>query len=128
MARPCSRARAGAHRIAAARAGHSTIPGRPGRDGLRHPSPELAELLDAVGERESEGHAVVWRICIAPVRHALDTGYDAEQLLDHLTAVARGGQLPQPLEYLIKGCRAHPWADVEFSRPFAAFAPRTRPC
>ncbi|GGO78137.1 helicase-associated domain-containing protein [Nonomuraea cavernae] len=65
------------------------------------PEAGLAALLNAVGARESEGHAVVWRISPASVRHALDAGHDAEDLVRRLRAVAQG-DLPQPLEYLIK--------------------------
>lgn len=66
------------------------------------PSLELAELLSAVGDRESEGHAVVWRIGAASARRALDAGHDVEELIERLTTVAVGGRLPQTLEYLIK--------------------------
>ncbi|MGI5269142.1 helicase-associated domain-containing protein [Nonomuraea sp. CA-218870] len=65
------------------------------------PEARLAALLNAVGTRESEGHAVVWRISPASVRRALDTGHEAEDLLRQLRAVAQG-DFPQPLEYLIK--------------------------
>jgi hypothetical protein len=65
------------------------------------PEAVLAELLNAVGVRESEGQAVVWRISPASVRHALDAGHDADRLVERLRAVAQG-DLPQPLEYLIK--------------------------
>jgi len=65
------------------------------------PAPELAELLDSVAKRESDGHAVVWRIGPDSVRKALDAGADASQLLERLAAVAHG-PLPQPLEYLVK--------------------------
>jgi len=66
------------------------------------PSRDLFELLNAVGDRESEGHAVVWRLSAASVRRALDAGHTADGLIEQLTAVARGGRLPQPVEYLIK--------------------------
>jgi hypothetical protein len=65
------------------------------------PEAKLAALLNTVGVRESEGHAVVWRISHASVRHALDSGHQPDTLLDQLRAVAEG-ELPQPLEYLIK--------------------------
>ncbi|MFI9384738.1 helicase-associated domain-containing protein [Kutzneria sp. NPDC052558] len=65
------------------------------------PAPALAELLNSTAERESDGHAVVWRIGPDSVRRALDAGTDASQLLERLAAVAHG-PLPQPLEYLIK--------------------------
>ncbi|MEU8245867.1 helicase-associated domain-containing protein [Nonomuraea sp. NPDC048916] len=65
------------------------------------PEATLAALLNAVGTRESEGHAVVWRISPASLRHALDAGHEAGELVERLRAVAQG-DLPQPLEYLIK--------------------------
>ncbi|MFD1545805.1 helicase-associated domain-containing protein [Nonomuraea guangzhouensis] len=65
------------------------------------PEAKLAALLSTVGVRESEGHAVVWRISHASVRHALDAGHKPDTLLSRLRAVAEG-DLPQPLEYLIK--------------------------
>ncbi|MEJ8642471.1 helicase-associated domain-containing protein [Streptomyces sp. MS1.HAVA.3] len=67
------------------------------------PAPALADLLSAVGDIESEGHAVVWRITAASVRRALDSGWSADELLDRLTAASeRGTPLPQPLAYTIK--------------------------
>ncbi|MBT2228426.1 helicase-associated domain-containing protein [Nonomuraea sp. NEAU-A123] len=65
------------------------------------PEAKLAALLNTVGVRESEGHAVVWRISHASVRHALDAGHETATLITRLRAVAEG-DLPQPLEYLIK--------------------------
>ncbi|MFI6445585.1 helicase-associated domain-containing protein [Kitasatospora sp. NPDC050543] len=66
-------------------------------------APELTELLSAVADRESEGHAVVWRIGPASVRRALDAGSDAAELADRLAEVSEGGHpLPQALEYLLK--------------------------
>jgi hypothetical protein len=65
------------------------------------PAPALAELLGSVADRESEGHAVVWRIGPDSVRRALDAGADASKLLEQLAAVAHGS-LPQPLQYLVK--------------------------
>ncbi|MFD8631811.1 helicase-associated domain-containing protein [Streptomyces sp. NPDC059533] len=67
------------------------------------PAPDLAELLSAVGDIESEGHAVVWRITAASLRRAMDAGWSADDLLDRLTAVSeRETPLPQPLTYTIK--------------------------
>ncbi len=65
------------------------------------PSPGLAELLDATADRESEGHAVVWRFTPATVRRALDSGHTTDDLLARLTEIAES-PIPQPLEYLIK--------------------------
>lgn len=67
------------------------------------PAPALADLLSSVGDIESEGHAVVWRITAASVRRALDAGWSAEELLDRLKAASeRDTPLPQPLAYTIK--------------------------
>ncbi|WP_457028921.1 helicase-associated domain-containing protein [Kitasatospora sp. P5_F3] len=63
------------------------------------PTAELAGLLDLTADRESDGHATVWRFTPAAVRRALDTGLDAADLVDRLRA---RGDLPQPLEYLVK--------------------------
>ncbi|WP_147943963.1 helicase-associated domain-containing protein [Microbispora sp. CSR-4] len=65
------------------------------------PGPELAELLDDVADRESEGHAVVWRFSGSTVRRAFDRGHEADALLARLAEVAEA-PLPQPLKYLIK--------------------------
>ncbi|WP_371481014.1 helicase-associated domain-containing protein [Kitasatospora sp. NBC_00315] len=66
-------------------------------------APELTDLLSSVADRESEGHAVVWRIGPASVRRALDAGSDAAELATLLTEVSEGGlPLPQALEYLLK--------------------------
>ncbi|MFC1417278.1 helicase-associated domain-containing protein [Streptacidiphilus cavernicola] len=66
-------------------------------------APELTDLLASCADRESEGHAVVWRISAASMRRALDSGSDPEELLARLGEVSEGGRgLPQPLEYLVK--------------------------
>ncbi|MEZ0073911.1 helicase-associated domain-containing protein [Planotetraspora sp. GP83] len=65
------------------------------------PDAALAALLDAAAARESDSHAVVWRFSAATVRHALDAGHEAADLLAELASVAQA-PLPQPLEYLIK--------------------------
>ncbi|HEY9524811.1 MAG TPA: helicase-associated domain-containing protein, partial [Thermopolyspora sp.] len=71
------------------------------------PAAELAALLDAAADRESEGQAVVWRFSAATVRRALDSGHDSADLLTRLAGVAET-PLPQPLEYLVKDTgRAH---------------------
>lgn len=51
---------------------------------------ELTDLLAACADRESEGHAVVWRITPAAVRRALDSGWDAADLLARLAGCLRG--------------------------------------
>jgi hypothetical protein len=65
------------------------------------PSSGLAELLGSAADRESEGHAVVWRFSAASVRRALDSGLSSDDLLTGLREVAEG-ELPQPLEYLVR--------------------------
>jgi hypothetical protein len=65
------------------------------------PSAELARLLDDAADRESRGSASTWRFTAGSVRRALDTGRTAPELLAALRAVAAGGALPQPLEYLL---------------------------
>ncbi|GAB3276221.1 helicase-associated domain-containing protein [Actinocorallia lasiicapitis] len=65
------------------------------------PAPGVATLLNDAADRESEGHAVVWRFSPASVRRALDGGLDPDDLLARLTDLALD-PLPQPLEYLIK--------------------------
>ncbi|MFJ7202392.1 helicase-associated domain-containing protein [Streptomyces sp. NPDC098789] len=73
------------------------------------PAPALADLLSAVGDIESEGHAVVWRITATSIRRALDAGWSADALLGRLTeASEQGTALPQPLAYTIKdSARTH---------------------
>lgn len=65
------------------------------------PTPGVADLLDSVADRESEGQAHIWRFGPASVRRALDGGEDADELLERLTKVSHGA-LPQPLEYLVR--------------------------
>ncbi|WP_127359984.1 helicase-associated domain-containing protein [Actinacidiphila soli] len=66
-------------------------------------SPELTDLLSTTADRESEGHAVVWRISPGSLCRAFNSGLDATELLEHLAAVSEGGApLPQPLEYTVK--------------------------
>ncbi|MCB5907207.1 helicase-associated domain-containing protein [Streptomyces pinistramenti] len=78
----------------------AVVPGRPAAD--------LAELLTAAAERESEGHAVTWRFTPGSVRRALDAGHPPGTLIDALTTASADGGLPQPLVYLIRDtARAH---------------------
>jgi XPB/Ssl2-like helicase family protein/WYL domain-containing protein len=65
------------------------------------PTAALAHLLDAVADRESRGAAGTWRCNPDSVRRALDAGHTASGLVEALRAIAVGGILPQPLEYLI---------------------------
>jgi hypothetical protein len=57
--------------------------------------------MGSAADRESEGHAVVWRFSAASVRRALDAGMSADDLLAELREAAEG-TLPQPLEYLVR--------------------------
>ena len=71
------------------------------------PTTDLARLLGSVADRESEGHAVVFRISASSVRRALDNGADTAELLERLEAVADGG-LPQVVRYQVaEAGRAH---------------------
>ena len=65
------------------------------------PSSAVSTLLDAVADRESRGSATTWRISPASVRRALDAGGTPDAVLRDLQAIATGGTLPQPLEYLV---------------------------
>ncbi len=65
------------------------------------PSARLATLLGAVADRESGDAASVWRFTPGSVRRALDAGRTADDITTDLAAVAVGGDLPQPLTYLI---------------------------
>ncbi len=64
------------------------------------PSARVTAALDAVADRESSGGAVTWRFSPASVRRAFDGGASGEAVLAGLTEIA-GGELPQPLRYLI---------------------------
>ncbi|WP_409471062.1 helicase-associated domain-containing protein [Streptomyces sp. HC307] len=64
------------------------------------PSAHLADLLDAVADREAGGTASVWRFSPSTVRRALDAGRTPDSIAADLAAVAVGA-LPQPLSYLI---------------------------
>lgn len=72
----------------------AVVPGTPGAG--------LAGLLDAAADREARGTASTWRFSPVSVRRALDSGHDPDELAARLRAVATGGELPQPLTYLIK--------------------------
>jgi hypothetical protein len=65
------------------------------------PDPAVTALLDTAADRESRGAATTWRISADSVRRALDSGRTPTSLLGALRAVAVGGVLPQPLEYLV---------------------------
>jgi hypothetical protein len=67
------------------------------------PTSELARLLDSAADREpgSGTGAAIWRFSAASVRRSFDSGQTTTSLLDALRAVAAGGTLPQPLEYLV---------------------------
>jgi hypothetical protein len=65
------------------------------------PAAALAALLDGAADLESRGGATTWRFSQASVRRALDSGLEPPTLLAGLRAIAVGGALPQPLEYLV---------------------------
>ncbi|UQA91873.1 helicase-associated domain-containing protein [Streptomyces halobius] len=64
------------------------------------PTAGLAELLDALAEREERGTASVWRFTPASLRRALDGGRTPEEIEAGLCDAVEG-PLPQPLTYLI---------------------------
>jgi len=67
------------------------------------PTAALAHLLDSAADRQPGGGtgAAIWRFSASSVRRSFDSGQSATELLDALRAVAAGGRLPQPLEYLV---------------------------
>ncbi|RYV51263.1 helicase-associated domain-containing protein [Pengzhenrongella frigida] len=69
------------------------VPGRPTR--------ELAGLLERMAKVESRGAGVTVRFTIESVRSALDGGQTADELLEELSSHALG-EVPQPLEYLVR--------------------------
>ena len=64
------------------------------------PSVAVAQLLSAAAVSEARGAAGVWRFTSDSVRAALDSGWQAADLLDQLQDLANN-KLPQPLVYLI---------------------------
>jgi hypothetical protein len=64
------------------------------------PEPELAAELEVVAEPESAGGASVYRVTPEAVRHALDTGYAADDLHSLFRRRSRT-PVPQALTYLI---------------------------
>ncbi|HEV7707029.1 MAG TPA: helicase-associated domain-containing protein [Asanoa sp.] len=64
------------------------------------PEPELAAELEVVAEPESAGGASVYRVTPEAVRHALDTGYAADDLHALFRRRSRT-PVPQALTYLI---------------------------
>ncbi|UJP41000.1 helicase-associated domain-containing protein [Cellulomonas palmilytica] len=69
------------------------VPGRP--------AAELEALLERAAVVESRGGAVTVRFTPESVRRALDDGLTADELVERLTAFARGG-IPQALDYLVR--------------------------
>jgi hypothetical protein len=65
------------------------------------PTAALSALLDTAADREVRDGAAIWRFSSGSVRRALDAGTAPDELLAALRAVATGGTLPQPLEYLV---------------------------
>lgn len=64
------------------------------------PAPELARLLDGAADRETRGHAVVWRFSATSIRRYLDTGVGGADLLAALTQAAPRG-VPNAVRALI---------------------------
>ncbi len=68
------------------------------------PVPEnVSTLLTSSGHSESKGAASTWRFTPNSVRHYLDEGGSAAELIDALTA-ASATEVPQSLDYLIRDC------------------------
>ncbi|QFU96941.1 hypothetical protein KDY119_00433 [Luteimicrobium xylanilyticum] len=65
------------------------------------PAPDVVDLLDDIGTRESHGTASTWRFTEVSLRDALDRGYGVEGMLVRLRALS-DKPLPQPLEYLLR--------------------------
>lgn len=61
----------------------------------------VAAALDRMARTQSRGAGQVWRFDEASVRHALDTGSPAAELLDFLAAHSEKG-VPTALEHLVK--------------------------
>ncbi|WP_410619261.1 helicase-associated domain-containing protein [Amycolatopsis sp. cmx-8-4] len=76
------------------------------------PDARLAAQLDRAADRETQGTATSWRFSPSTVRRAFDQGATAAELLGELGAIA-GGELPQPLVYLVNDvARRHGEAQV----------------
>lgn len=64
------------------------------------PSVRVSRLLGVAAVCETRGMASTWRFTPDSVRHALDTGWSAEELRRELEDLSQRS-LPQPLDYLI---------------------------
>lgn len=68
-------------------------------------APELSEKLLTMADAEGQGPATIYRFSVASVRRALDTGQDAQAMLDFLRQHSATA-IPQPLSYLIEDTAA----------------------
>jgi len=64
------------------------------------PSADVVDLLDLLADRESRGAASTWRLTPASIRRGFDAGWDADEVLERLRALA--SSLPQSVEYAVK--------------------------
>ncbi|AKK02597.1 helicase-associated domain-containing protein [Corynebacterium epidermidicanis] len=62
--------------------------------------PKVQSLLDSIGELESAGLASVYRLTESSIRHGLDLGLNAQEILDALASYSLT-ELPQSVEFLI---------------------------
>ncbi len=68
-------------------------------------APELSEQLLTMTTAEGQGPATIYRFSVASVRKALDSGQDAESMMDFLRRHSATA-IPQPLQYLIEDTAA----------------------
>jgi hypothetical protein len=64
-------------------------------------APELTEKLLTMADAEGQGPATIYRFSVSSVRRALDSGQDAQAMLDFL-GLHSATAIPQPLKYLIE--------------------------
>lgn len=64
-------------------------------------APDIAAELSLLSTAEGQGPATIYRFSADSIRHALDAGRDAAQILGFLTRHSATG-VPQPLGYLVK--------------------------
>ncbi|CAI3793118.1 helicase-associated domain-containing protein [Pseudarthrobacter sp. MM222] len=68
-------------------------------------APELSEQLLTMADAEGQGPATIYRFSVSSVRRALDSGQDAQAMLDFLRQHSATA-IPQPLSYLIEDTAA----------------------
>lgn len=68
-------------------------------------APDLTEKLLTMADAEGQGPATIYRFSASSVRRALDSGQDAQGMLDFL-GLHSATAIPQPLKYLIEDTAA----------------------